>query len=69
MFEYGTGCNVFTKVLKYRRKLCFIPSGNKCFGKVVENIYKMTSLENIVNLWNNQIDVKKIDFSWNTTVL
>ena len=38
--DYGTGCDVFKKIVEYRGNLCYIPEENECFGKCLEFIYK-----------------------------
>ena len=31
--NYGTGCDVFKKIVEYRGNLCYIPEENECFRK------------------------------------
>ena len=38
--NYGKGCGVFSNILKYKGKICYIPTGNVCFRKCSEHIYK-----------------------------
>ena len=38
--NYGTGCDVFKKIVEYRGNLCYIPEENECFRKCLEYIYK-----------------------------
>ena len=38
--NYGTGCDVFRKIVEYRGNLCYIPEENECFRKCLEFIYK-----------------------------
>ena len=38
--NYGTGCDVFKKIIEYRGNLCYIPEENECFRKCLEFIYK-----------------------------
>ena len=34
--NYGKGCDGFQKILEYKEKLCYIPTGNACFRKCLE---------------------------------
>ena len=38
--NYGTGCDIFKKIVEYRGNLCYIPEENECFRKCLEFIYK-----------------------------
>ena len=38
--NYGTGCDVFKKIVEYRGNLCYIPEENECLRKCLEFIYK-----------------------------
>ena len=38
--DYGTGCDSFIKIIKYRGDLCYIPEENECFRKCLEYISK-----------------------------
>ena len=38
--DYGTGCDVFKKIVEYRENLCYIPEENECFRKCLEYKYK-----------------------------
>ena len=38
--NYGKGCDAFNKILEYKGKLCYIPTGNACFRKCLVFIYK-----------------------------
>ena len=38
--DYGTGCDVFKKIVEYRGNLCYIPEENECLRKCLEFIYK-----------------------------
>ena len=38
--NYGTGCDVFKKIVEYRGNLCYIPEENECFRKRLEYMYK-----------------------------
>ena len=37
--EYGRGANEFNNILEYEGKNCYIPSGNGCFLKCINNIF------------------------------
>ena len=38
--NYGKGCEVFDNILEYEGHFCYIPTGNECFRKCLEYIYK-----------------------------
>ena len=38
--NYGKGCDVFNNILEYEGKLCYIPTGNTCFRKCSEFVYR-----------------------------
>ena len=38
--NYGKGCAAFNKILEYKGQLCYIPTGNDCFRKCLEYVYK-----------------------------
>ena len=38
--NYGKGCDAFNNILESKGRLCYIPTGNACFRKCLEFIYK-----------------------------
>ena len=38
--NYGEGCDAFNNIVEYKGNLCSIPTGNACFRKCSEFIYK-----------------------------
>ena len=38
--NYGKGCAAFNNILEYKGQLCYIPTGNDCFSKCLEYVYK-----------------------------
>ena len=38
--NYVKGCDAFNNILEYKGQLCYIPTGNACFRKCLEYIYK-----------------------------
>ena len=38
--NYGKGCYAFNNISEYKVKLCYIPTGNGCFRKCIEFIYR-----------------------------
>ena len=37
--NYGKRCDAFKSFLEYEGELCYIPTGNACFGRCLEHIY------------------------------
>ena len=38
--SYGKGCDAFNNILEYKGKLCYLPTGNVCFRRCLDFIYK-----------------------------
>ena len=38
--NYGKGCDAFNNILEYEGKLCYTPTGNACFRKCLEFVYR-----------------------------
>ena len=67
---YGKGSDAFNNIIEYEGKLCYIPTGNACFKKRLEYIYKANfSREYNEIIQDSERCKKNNDLSESSTIL